>query len=467
MWWQAGLSALAVGLATWAVVATAATPTQPGAPAGLIATPGDSQVTLSWQAPSDNGSPITRYTVTISPGTTQDGATTTMTVTGLTNGTAYTFSVTATNIAGTGLPSNTATATPHAPPSPPGAPINLTVTPGDRQVSLSWSPPTSTGSSPIVQYTVKVTPGPQTITTNTTNALVGSLTNKSTYTFTVTATNTEGTGPGTTVTATPSNGIIGLQPAAGGKDTQITVSGQEFPPNQVITVYWDDPSRAAGSATSDSNGAFSVGVKPFPGDAPGVHRLFANVPPNPHADFTLQGPPTPTPPASPTPSDSPSPSPSESPSASSSRTDSPSPPPATSGAISGFDIITRPPFVFLPIIGALGLLGVIGYWALSGTRRNRTSALPASVVHRSFRPDYGAPIGGPVAPAGAAAAPLPEPIPPVPPPAAEAPPTVEPQAPEPAPPVEPFAPASDVPPPAPPELPGAPDAPPDLPVPSD
>lgn len=336
-------------------------------------------------------------------------------------------------------------------------------------MSLSWSPPTSTGSSPILHYTVNVSPGPQAIQTNTTSALVGSLTNKSTYTFTVTATNSELTGLGATVTATPSNGVVGLAPAAGGKDTQITVTGQEFPPNQVITLYWDDPSRSAGSTTSNSSGAFTAGVKPFPGDQPGLHHLYADVPPKPHADFLLQGPPTPTPPASPSPSDSPSPSASPSPTDTSSSSPSPSFAPVAS--ISGIDIITRPPFVFLPIIGALGLLGVFGYWALSSNRRGRTSALPASVVHRSFRPDYGAPVGGPAAPPAAAIPPPSEPIPIVPPPAAEAAPPVEPQAAEPPPPPEPFwppvEPVEPAAPPAPPELPGAPDAPPDLPEPSD
>ncbi len=268
-------------------------------------------------------------------------------------------------------------------------------------------------------------------------------------------------------TPTPTNATIGLNPTAGDSTVGITVTGQLFLPNENITLYWDDPSRVAASTQTDSNGAFKVVVKPFPGDQPGVHHLYASVQPNPHADFTLEGPPTPTPPASPTPSDSPSPSSSPSP------TDSPSPSPTPSAAapapITGIDIIPRPPFVFLPIIGALGLLGVIAYWALSGTRRNRSSALPASVVHRSVRPDYGAPFGGPVAPPTAAAPPPSEPAPPVEPPAAEATPPVEPQAVEPPPPVEPSAaqPVEPPPPSGPPELPGAPDAPPDLPEPSD
>src|SRR6202165_3323068 len=106
----------------------------------------------------------------------------------------------------------------------------------------------------------------------------------------------------------PVNATIGLDPTAGGPTVGITVTGQLFLPNESITLYWDAPSRVAGSTVCNASGAFTVVVKPFPGDAPGVHHLYASVQPKPHADFTLQGPPSPTPAASPTPSDSPSPS---------------------------------------------------------------------------------------------------------------------------------------------------------------
>jgi predicted outer membrane repeat protein len=80
--------------------------TVPGAPGIGAATAGDAQATVSFAAPSNGGSPITGYTVTASPGgATATGAASPITVTGLTNGTAYTFTVTAANSAGTGAPS--------------------------------------------------------------------------------------------------------------------------------------------------------------------------------------------------------------------------------------------------------------------------------------------------------------------------------------------------------------------------
>ena len=78
--------------------------TVPGAPTNVTAIAGNSQATVSWTAPANNGgAPITSYTVTSAPGNKQcSSAVTNCTVTGLTNGTSYTFSVVATNSAGNG-----------------------------------------------------------------------------------------------------------------------------------------------------------------------------------------------------------------------------------------------------------------------------------------------------------------------------------------------------------------------------
>jgi probable HAF family extracellular repeat protein len=112
----------------------------PGAPTGVIATAGNAQATVSFTAPvSNGGSPITSYTVTSSPGgITSTGASSPITITGLTNGTAYTFTVTATNATGTGplsAPSNSVTpnavpvtetvSTPSAPSGPTGGTIGI------------------------------------------------------------------------------------------------------------------------------------------------------------------------------------------------------------------------------------------------------------------------------------------------------------------------------------------------------
>ncbi len=77
--------------------------TIPGAPTIGTATAGDGQATVSFTPPASNGgAAIIDYTVTSSPGgLTAKGSGSPITVTGLTNGVAYTFTVTATNAAGT------------------------------------------------------------------------------------------------------------------------------------------------------------------------------------------------------------------------------------------------------------------------------------------------------------------------------------------------------------------------------
>ena len=88
---------------------TPAPPTVPGAPTGVTGAPRDRAVALTWTAPSsDGGSTITSYRITpfiganaqtpVNTGSPATG----FTVTGLTNGTAYTFTVAATNGVGTG-----------------------------------------------------------------------------------------------------------------------------------------------------------------------------------------------------------------------------------------------------------------------------------------------------------------------------------------------------------------------------
>ncbi|WP_455918572.1 putative Ig domain-containing protein [Ensifer canadensis] len=87
----------------------AVNPIVPGAPTAASATAGDTQAMVSFAAPSSTGgATITGYTVTSNPGgITGTGASSPIAVSGLTNGISYTFTVTATNSAGTG-PASTA-----------------------------------------------------------------------------------------------------------------------------------------------------------------------------------------------------------------------------------------------------------------------------------------------------------------------------------------------------------------------
>ncbi|UVW62214.1 putative Ig domain-containing protein [Shewanella baltica] len=89
----------------------------PGAPTAASATAGDTQASVTFSAPIfTGGAAITGYTATSNPGGfTGTSASSPLTVTGLTNGVAYTFTVTATNSVGTGAASAaTSSTTPKA-----------------------------------------------------------------------------------------------------------------------------------------------------------------------------------------------------------------------------------------------------------------------------------------------------------------------------------------------------------------
>jgi uncharacterized protein (TIGR02145 family) len=172
--------------------------TVPGAPTIGIATAGNAQATVTFTSPASNGgSNITGYTVTSSPGGfIATGSASPITVTGLTNGTAYTFTVTATNANGTGPASSASNSVTPAPTSTvPGAPTIGTATAGNAQATITFTAPGSNGGSAITSYTVTSSPGGITATGSASPVTVTGLTNGTAYTFTVTATNAIGTGP--------------------------------------------------------------------------------------------------------------------------------------------------------------------------------------------------------------------------------------------------------------------------------
>ena len=180
----------------------------PAAPMNLSATPDDGQVTLSWANPANNT--ITKYqyrrkTDTGTYGSWTDipnsgDTTTSYTVTGLTNGTQYTFAVRAVNAGGNGAAS-TVTATPALAPT---APTNLEAEVGDRRIGLTWDDP---GDSTIDEYEYSTDGGSFSVISGsddtTTSYTVTGLTNGTQYTFAVRAVNAGGNGAESTVTAKP------------------------------------------------------------------------------------------------------------------------------------------------------------------------------------------------------------------------------------------------------------------------
>jgi titin len=219
-------------------------PTVPGAPTAVIAGAGDSQATVAFTPPaSTGGSQITSYTVTSNPGgISQSGPWTPITVTGLTDGTAYTFTVSATNMRGTGpasAPSNAVK--PSSKHVVPGAPTGGSATAGDSEATISFTPPLSNGGSSIISYTVTSNPGGIVQSAPSSPITVAGLTNGTAYTFRVTATNATGTGPA----SSPSNSVTPkalpdapTEVSAEAGDSQATVSFTPPDSNGGSTINW-------------------------------------------------------------------------------------------------------------------------------------------------------------------------------------------------------------------------------------
>ncbi|MDQ6524099.1 fibronectin type III domain-containing protein [Nocardioides sp. LHD-245] len=171
-----------------------------------VATAGDGTATVTWTEEGNEGQDVTTYTVTTSPGdtiVTVAGDKRTATVTGLANGTAYTFTVAATNASGAGPASE-----PSAAVTPAGAPLAVAkpiVARGNQSATVAWTAANGNGS-PVTGYTVTTTPGGTSVTVDgsTTHATVTGLTNGTTYTFTVRASNAIGDGPA----SAPSAGVV-------------------------------------------------------------------------------------------------------------------------------------------------------------------------------------------------------------------------------------------------------------------
>ena len=159
--------------------------------------------------------------VTVSPPSTS----TTIVVTGLTNGTSYGFKVRAVNVAGSGSESGSENSTPC---TTPDAPTGLIATSQNSQLSIAFSAPIFDGGSAITNYEYKVGPGswvavnPASITTV---VVVPGLTNGTSYSVKVRAVNPAGPGSEslpvletplavpeapTGVVATPSDGGVSL-----------------------------------------------------------------------------------------------------------------------------------------------------------------------------------------------------------------------------------------------------------------
>lgn len=241
------------GEATSSVSATPKAPIiVPAAPLILSAIADNAQVTLTWSQVigADN------YTVYVS----SDGGSTYPTkiisadtselVTGLANGTTYFFRVSATNGAGEGSQSLSASATPMAAVVIPATPVGLAAISGDKSASLTWG--FSSGAQNYNVYQSSAQNGTYNKIKNVSalSTTVDGLTNGTSYWFKVSAANSAGESPlSGAVSATPAAPVLvpaaptGL--ASAPADSRITLSWNSVVGASSYNVYSTD---AAGSS---------------------------------------------------------------------------------------------------------------------------------------------------------------------------------------------------------------------------
>jgi uncharacterized repeat protein (TIGR02543 family) len=249
-----------VGTSAQSVASATAIPAGvPSAPANVAAVTSGSNMTVTFDAPADNGgSAITSYAVTSSP----SGATctvganaTTYICTGLTAGTNYTYSVKAVNSKGQSSASLDSTAvTAVAAPSAPQN-VSAVITAGSTTLSatVSFDPPSTDNGSAVISYRVTASPGGATctVTAPTTYCDIPVLPDR-VYTFTVTATNAVGTSVSSSASleTKAANGIaptlvVDPIPAPTGDlienkvlSSNITFADFNSTPNSVVTYQW-------------------------------------------------------------------------------------------------------------------------------------------------------------------------------------------------------------------------------------
>jgi hypothetical protein len=233
----------------------------PGVPGHVTAAAGDKEVTVSWGPAAANGSPILRYVVTGDGGDHEVSAKRrTLTLKGLTNGKAYSFSVSAVNDKGRGQPGHARPVTPTS--DVPDAPTSVTAKASpDGSVLISWPAAFGEGRD-IARYAIiAISAGGSTPAGQTSDVKLklktGTLEYGTQYAFTVTAINDKGA---SSQPSPMSNSVTPYAPptapksvtaTAGATPGSITVSWTPADPNgRAVTGYVIEGSTKSPAAVS-------------------------------------------------------------------------------------------------------------------------------------------------------------------------------------------------------------------------
>ena len=224
---------------------------RPTAPTGVSAIAdriAGGQARVSWTAPGyDGGVTISHYTVNWTGGPGLRCTSSPCTVTGLTNGKDYRFTVTASNAIGTSpasAPSNVV-----QPDTKPEATSGVRmIARGDGTLNVGWSPAPNKGS-PITKYVVRLIPTGSGATPRTvqaaggaTTATAGGLNNNTPYSVAVQAWNKAGAGPFGPAVQMQS---AGTPPAVTGVAGATRGAGAAYD-SESITVHWNQQTNPNG-----------------------------------------------------------------------------------------------------------------------------------------------------------------------------------------------------------------------------
>jgi fibronectin type 3 domain-containing protein len=218
----------------------------PPAPAGLQASAGDAQVSLTWTAVDGATSyNVYRSTSAGSQGTKVGASATTQYVDDtVVNGSTYFYVVTADNAAGEGAASaQTPAVTPVPAATVPPAPTNVAAVAGDSQVTVTWTAAAEATSYSVYRSTSAGSLGTKVGASSTTTYTDSTAANGVTYFYAVTAINAvgEGTASGQTSGVTPSVPVVapgapsGVNALAG--DALVTLSWTAVPTATSYDVY--------------------------------------------------------------------------------------------------------------------------------------------------------------------------------------------------------------------------------------